>query len=139
MILPPQPPPNRPKMASSSAKMAPDRSKTAPRPPQDDLEDLLLASSFSSSIFVRFGSNLGSICPPLGRPRRPQNRFKKRRKITLPQDGFQDRSKTAPDPPQGAPRHPGPPPGASRGPPGPLQDLSKTPPGPPKSGLTMVL
>ena len=91
-----------------------DRSKTAPRPPQDDLQELRFASSFSSSILVRFGSNLGSICPPLGRPRRHRNRPKKRPKITLPQDGLQDRSKTAPDPLQGAPRPPGPPPHPSR-------------------------
>ena len=92
-----------------------DHSKTAPRPPQDDLEALLFATSFSSSILVRFCSNLGSIClpPPVGRPKCLQNRFKKHSKITLPQDGLQDRSKTAqdrsktaPDPPKAAPRPP---------------------------------
>ena len=124
MILPPQPPPNRPKMASSSAKMAQDRSKTAPRPPQDDFEALLFASSFLSSIWVRSGSNLGSISHPLGRPKRPPNRTQKRPKIMLPQDGLQDRSKTAPDPPQGAPRPPQTPPDSLLGAP---QDPSRTP------------
>ena len=125
MILPPPPTPNRPKMASSSAKMAQDRSKTSPRRPQDDVEALLFASSFPSSIWVRFGSNLGSISHPLGRPKRPQNRTKKHTKIMLPQDGLQDRSKTAPDPPQGAPRPPQTPPGLLPGAP---QDPSRTPP-----------
>ena len=101
-----------------------DGSKTSPRPPQDDFEALLFASSFPSSIWVRFGSQLGSISHPRGRPKQPQNRTKKRPKIMLPQDGFQDRSKTAPDPPQGAPRPPQTPRTPSLG-------LPRTPPGPP--------
>ena len=53
----------------TTPKTSQDRSKTAPRPPQDDLEELLFASSFSSSILVRLGSNLVSICTPLGAPK----------------------------------------------------------------------
>lgn len=101
-----------------------DGSKTSPGPPQDDFEALLFASSFPSSIWVRSGSNLGSISHPLGRPKRPPNRTKKRPKIMLPQDGLQDRSKTAPDPPQGAPRPPQTPPDSLLGAP---QDPSRTP------------
>ena len=128
MILPPPPPPDRPKMALSSAKMAQDRSKTAPRPPQD-LPKTILKSFFWHLLFcLRLGSDLGPIWAPfptpLGAQNDPQNRTKKRPKIMLPQDGLQDRSKTAPDPPQGAPRPPQTPPDSLLGAP---QDPSRTP------------
>ena len=133
MILPPQPPPNRPKMASSSAK-------TAPRPPQDEFEALLFASSFPSSIWVRSGSNLGSISHPLGRPKRRPNRTKKRPKIMLPRDGLQDRSKTVPDPPQGAPRPPQTPPDSLLGAPqDPIQDPYRCPKRLPKGNKNHII
>ena len=52
-----------PKMEPKRTKIEDEKDDAtrSPRPPQDDLEDLLVASSFSSSILVRFGSNLGSI------------------------------------------------------------------------------
>ena len=106
-----------------------DGSKTSPRPPQDDFEALLFASSFPSSIWVRSGSNLGSISHPLGRPKRPPNRTKKRPKIMLPQDGLQDRSKTAPDPTTGRPKS------SPDLPRTPSLGLPRTAPGPPQSGF----
>ena len=105
-----------------------DGSKTSPGPPQDDFEELLFASSFLSSIWVRSWSNLGSISHPLGGPKRPPNRTKKRQKIMLPQDGLQDRSKTAHRAPQDHPRPPRTPSlGLPRTPPGPLQMPQEAP------------
>ena len=126
-------PPAASKSSQDGLKFGQDRSKTAPRPPQDDFEALLVASSFPSSIWVRSGSNLGSISHPLGRPKRLPNRTKKRPKIMLPQDGLQDRSKTAPDPPQGAPRPPQTPPDSLLGAP---QDPSRTPTDAPRGSPT---
>ena len=136
MILPPQPPPNRPKMASSSAKMAQDRSKTAPRPPQD-LPKTILKSFFSHLLFcLRFGSDLGPTWAPfptpLGAQNDPQIEPKTHPKTMLPQEGLQDRSKTAPDPPQDAPRPPQTPPDLPRTP---SLGLPRTPPGPPQIGF----
>ena len=102
-----------------------------------DLPKTILKTFLLHRLFrLRFGSVFAptwASSPPLGRPRRPQNRFKKHPKITLPQDGLQDRSKTAqdgsktaPDPPKGAPRPPrtppGPPPNASQEAPRSLQE-----------------
>ena len=61
---------------------------------------------------------------PFGHPKRHQNRTKNRSKIVLPEDGLQDRSKTAQEPPKT-------PPGLPRTPPGPPKTPQKRPQEPP--------
>ena len=73
MVLPPPAASNRPRMASSSAKMAHYRSKTAPRPPQE-LPKTILKRFFSHLLFrLRFGSDLGPTWAPFPTPLGAQN------------------------------------------------------------------
>jgi hypothetical protein len=105
--LPPQPPRNRPKMASGFGQGGP---KIGPRRLQDlpktSLNHFFMHLRFRLRFWSVLGVQLRLHVTPLGHPRRPPNRCKKRPKITLPQDGLQDRSKTAPDPPKRLPRPP---------------------------------
>ena len=135
MILPPQPPPNRPKMASSSAKMAQDRSKTAPRPPQD-LPKTILKSFFSHLLFcLRFGSDLGPTWAPfptpLGAQNDPQIEPKNVRKSCCRKTASKiapRRPRTPHRAPQDHPRPPRTPSlGLPRTPPGPLQMPQEAP------------
>ena len=140
MILPPQPPPNRPKMASSSAKMAQDRSKTAPRPPQD-LPKTILKRFFSHLLFcLRFGSDLGPTWAPFPTPLGAQNDPKIEPKNVRKSCCRKTASKIAPRrprtphrTPQDLPRPPQTSPGLPPwGSPGPLQE-------PPRSDFKIVL
>lgn len=117
-----------------------DGSKTSPGPPQDDFEELLFASSFLSSIWVRSWSNLGSISHPLGGPKRPpksnpktsENHVAARRPPRSLQDG--------PGPPTGRPKTTPDPPGLPPwGSPGPLQDPYRCPKRLPKGNKNHII
>ena len=143
MILPPAPPPNRPKMASSSAKMAQDRSKTAPRPPQD-LPKTILKSFFSHLLFcLRFGSDLGPTWAPFPTPWAPKTTPKSIQKTyenhvaaRRPPRSLQD----GPGPPTGRPKTTPDPPGLPPwGSPGPLQDPYRCPKRLPKGNKNHII
>ena len=97
-------------------------SKTSPRPPQDDVETLLLASSFPSSIWVRSGSNLGSISHP---PFAPKTTRKSNQKMS-------ENHVAARRPPRSLQDGPGRP-TTPRMTPTEAQDVTKTPPGRPQN------
>ena len=87
--------------------------QNAQRSPQDGSKRVLRSNFFRHRFWLRFWSTFGPVLvlswPPFGRPKRPQNRSKNRSKIVLLQDGLQDRSKTAQEPPKtlpGLPRTP---------------------------------
>ena len=91
--------------------------QNALRSPQDGSKRVLRSNFFRHRFCLRFWSTFGPVLvpswPPFGRPKRPQNRSKNRSKIVLLQDGLQDRSKTAQEPPKtlpGLPRTPSRPP-----------------------------
>ena len=87
--------------------------QNALRSPQDGSKRVLRSIFFRHRFCLRFWSDFGPVLvpswPPFGRPKRPQNRSKNQSKIVLLQDGLQDRSKTAQEPPKtlpGLPRTP---------------------------------
>ena len=103
------------------------------RSPQAGSKKVLGSFFFRHRFCLRFWSVLGPVLgpswAPFGHPKRHQNRTKNRSKIVLPEDGLQDRSKTAQDPPKT-------PPGLPRTPPGPPKTPKKRPPnlpGPPRN------
>ena len=117
--------------------------QNAQRSPQDGSKRVLRSNFFRHRFWLRFWSTFGPVLvpswPPFGRPKRPQNRSKNRSKIVLLQDGLQDRSKTAQEPPKtppGPPRTPQDPPKTPprtpRDPPGAPKMPSRTPPDGPK-------
>ena len=110
--------------------------QNALRSPQDGSKRVLRSNFFRHRFCLRFWTTFGPVLvpswPPFGRPKRPQNRSKNRSKIVLLQDGLQDRSKTAQEPPKtlpGLPRTPSRPPKTlpkrPQEPPGPLLDRPK--------------
>ena len=110
--------------------------QNALRSPQDGSKRVLRSIFFRHRFCLRFWFAFGPVLvpswPPFGRPKRPQNRSKNQSKIVLLQDGLQDRSKTAQEPPKtlpGLPRTPSRPPKTlpkrPREPPGPFLDHPK--------------
>ena len=138
------PTPAASKSPQDGLKYGQDGPKIAPRRLQD-LPKTILKRFFLQLLFrLRFWSVFAPTWAPFPPPwgsqddpkiaqDDPKINSKKRPKIMLPQDGLQDRSKTAqdgsktaPDSPKGAPRPPRPPPGPPQMRPKRLQDRSKS-------------